>query len=185
MRKLIFQNMISLDGYFEGPNHEIDWHVVDQEFNDFAKSQLDTVDTLIFGRITYELMASYWPTPAALQDDPIIARYMNETRKLVFSMTMDHLDWQNSQLIKENPVEAIARLKQQPGKNMIIFGSADLSSPLINHGLIDEFSILIGPVILGRGTPLFQGIQQRIKLKLVESKALKTGVISLVYRPEP
>ena len=110
MRKVILFMMVTLDGFFEGPNGEIDWHNVDQEFNKFAIEQLDSVDILLFGRKTYELMASYWPTPAAATDDPIVADKMNRLPKIVFSKTLSSVEWQNTRLVKENVAEEVAKL---------------------------------------------------------------------------
>jgi dihydrofolate reductase len=110
MRKVIFQMQISLDGYFEGPNREIDWHNVDDEFNEYDNEFLSTVDTLIFGRVTYELMASYWPSVSAITNDPIIANWMNNLPKIVFSKTLGKVDWNNTRLVKENIYEEISQL---------------------------------------------------------------------------
>src|SRR6266536_5768477 len=99
MKKIIVQNMVSIDGYYEGPNHEIDWHNVDAEFNDAAIKNLNSVDTLLFGRKTYQLMESYWPTEQALKDDPVIAGKMNSFAKIVVSKTLDKAEWNNSRLI--------------------------------------------------------------------------------------
>ena len=183
MRKLLFFMAISLDGYFEGPGRDITWHRVDDEFNDFAIEQLKSVDTLLFGRVTYELMASYWPTPEALADDPVVTGYMNSYPKLVFSTTLSGVAWQNTRLVKANAAQEVARLKQQPGKDLIIFGSSDLAVSLIPHGLIDEFRILVNPVVLGSGKPLFQGLQQSLGLKLAQTRTFKNGNILLVYQP--
>ncbi len=122
MRKVILVDMVTLDGFFEGSNREIDWHNVDDEFNKFAVDQLNSVDILLFGRVTYELMVSYWPTPAATNDDPIVAEKMNSMPKIVFSRTLKKAEWNNTRLIKENIAEEISKLKQQPGKDLIIFG---------------------------------------------------------------
>src|ERR1700690_15647 len=111
MRKVIFFMLISLDGYFEGPAQDITWHNVDEDFNRFAIDQLNSVDTLLFGRVTYEMMASYWPTPAAVSDDPIVAGKMNSLPKIVFSKSISKVDWQNTALIKDNFVEKISKLK--------------------------------------------------------------------------
>src|SRR5215813_2951666 len=102
MRNLFLFMMVSLDGFFEGPDHSIDWHNVDEEFNEFAARQLDEVDTLVFGRVTYEGMASYWPTVSAIEDDPVIAGKMNSLPKIVFSRTLEMANWENSRLVKEN-----------------------------------------------------------------------------------
>jgi len=113
MRKIILCNMMSLDGFFEGANHTIDWHNVDPEFNAFADDQINSVDAIIFGRKTYELMASYWTTSEALTNDPIIANQMNAKPKIVFSRTMTSAEWKNTRLIKENIQVEIEKLKQQ------------------------------------------------------------------------
>ncbi|MEN6408760.1 MAG: dihydrofolate reductase family protein, partial [Anaerolineaceae bacterium] len=155
MRKLAMFNLITLDGFFEGIHHEIDWHNVDAEFNDHAISQLESTGGLVFGRLTYEVMARYWTSPEARRDDRIIANFMNTIPKYVFSRTLDRVDWENAQLMKGDAAEMVKNLKAQPGKDLLIFGSADLSATLIQHGLIDEFSLLVNPVVLGSGVPLF------------------------------
>lgn len=183
MRKVIFQNMISLDGFFEGNNQEIDWHVVDDVFNEYAAALPDSIDTLLFGRVTYELMAAYWPSRDALTNDPIVARMMNSFTKVVFSKTLEKVDWSNSRLVKGDPVEEVARLKQQPGKDMALFGSADLAATLIPRGLIDEYRIFVNPVILGEGHPLFKGLKDRLILKLINARIFHSGLVLLTYQP--
>jgi dihydrofolate reductase len=183
MRKVILFMMVTLDGFFEGPNGEIDWHNVDQEFNKFAIEQMDSVDILLFGRKTYELMASYWPTPAATTDDPIVADKMNRLPKIVFSKTLSSVEWQNTRLVKENVAEEVAKLKHQPGKDLIIFGSSDLAVTFIQHGLLDEFRIMVNPVVLGNGKPLFKGIKDRLNLKLLKTKTFRSGNVLLYYEP--
>jgi dihydrofolate reductase len=173
-------NMVSLDGFFEGPNRDIDWHRVDEEFNDFSIEQVKTADGLIFGRVTYELMASYWPTDDALSNDPQIAEKMNTVSKIVFSRTLDRADWHNTRLIKGEAVEEVRRLKQQSGGNLFVLGSADLSSSLIPQGLIDEFRIMVNPVVLGSGNPLFR---DKLNLKLLETRTFQNGNVLLYYEP--
>jgi dihydrofolate reductase len=177
MRKIIFQMMVSLDGYYEGPNGDIDWHVVDDEFNAYAHKLLDTLDGYIFGRKTYELMANYWPSEAALQDDPVTARYMNSLHKYVVSRSLKEVKWENSSLLGGDPAAEIIRLKQQPGKDLAIFGSSDLVVSLDQPRLIDEYRIFFAPVVLGSGKPLLAGIGHQIKLNLIESLVFKTGVV--------
>ncbi len=184
MRKLILQMMVSVDGYFEGPRRELDWHNVDAEFNDLAISFLDTVDALLFGRVTYELMANYWPTREAMKDDPIVAGKMNALRKIVVSKTLPKVDWNNSTLLGGDLIEEVRKLKQQPGKNIALFGSSDVAVALVPHGLIDEYRILVNPWILGAGKSLFNGLACRQKLTLVESKSYRSGNVLLCYRPE-
>ena len=183
MRKVILFNLISLDGFFEGPKHALDWHNVDEEFNEFANAQLDSVDVLLFGRVTYQLMAGFWPTPAAARDDPVTAAKMNRLPKIVFSRSLSSVSWENTRLVKENIPEEITRLKSEPGKDLIIFGSSDLSVTLIQHGLIDEFRILVNPVVLGEGKSLFKGIKNRLNLELIKTKRFRSGNILLFYRP--
>lgn len=178
MRKIILFNMITLDGFFAGPNGDIDWHNVDDEFNDFSIEQLNTTDCLIFGRRTYELMTSYWPTEAALRDDPQVAEKMNSISKIVFSRTLQKADWNNTRLVKESTPAEITNLKQQPGKDMFLFGSADLAAALIQNGLIDEFRLMVNPVVLGSGTPMFK---ERLVLKLISARTFKNGNVLLCY----
>ncbi len=184
MRKIILQMMVSLDGYFEGPNREIDWHNVDEEFNDLAISFLDTLDTLLFGRVTYELMASYWPSEHARTDDPIVAGKMNSLRKVVVSRTLKSVDWENSTLLNGDFVEEVRKLKQQPGRDIAIFGSSDLAVALMQQRLVDEYRILVNPVILGAGKSLFNGLNGRQSLKLLESRTFRSGNVMLCYKPE-
>jgi dihydrofolate reductase len=182
MRKVFLFNMISLDGFFEGTNREIDWHNVDGEFNAFAEQQLKEADMLLFGRVTYELMASYWPTESAIANDPIIAYKMNTIPKIVFSKTLAKVKWNNTRLIKENSTEEISKLKQQPGKDIAIFGSSNLAISLLQHGFIDEYRIMINPVILGQGKTLFDGINDRLNLKLLKTKTFRSGNVLLYYQ---
>jgi dihydrofolate reductase len=181
MRKMIFFNLISLDGYFEGPNRDINWHHVDEEFNEFAVQQTGEFGALLFGRVTYELMASYWPTEAAKHDDPEIAGLMNSLPKVVFSNTLDHVEWENTKLVRDNIVEEVTKLKEQPGKDIAIFGSSDLAVTFIDLGLIDEFRIMINPVVLGGGKPILQGIKSQLELKLIKVKEFKLGNVLLYY----
>ena len=183
MRKVILFNMVTLDGFFEGPNGEIDWHNVDEEFNEFAVHQVSTADGLIFGRVTYELMASYWPTPAAQADDPIVAEKMNTMPKIVFSRTLNTVEWNNTRLVKGDAAEEISKIKQQPGRDLLIFGSADLASNLTNLGLIDEYRIMVNPVVLGKGNPLFKDIKEKLNLRLLRTKTFSNGNVLLYYEP--
>src|ERR687888_666000 len=123
MRKLFLFNMITLDGFFEGPNQDISWHNTDEEFNEFAIHQLHEIDTLLFGRVTYQIMASYWPTDFAISNDPVVAGLMNSLPKVVFSKTLDRAQWNNARLVRENAAEEVSKIKQGPGKDIAIFGS--------------------------------------------------------------
>jgi len=183
MRQVIMFNLITLDGYFEGLNKDITWHQVDDEFNEFAIEQLSSTDGLIFGRVTYQLMAAYWPTPIAIENDPIVAGKMNSLPKFVFSNTFEKVDWNNSRLIKGDAVEELKKLKQQAGKDLFIFGSANLSSTFTKNGLIDEYRIMVNPIVLGAGVPLFKGNGEILKMKLLNSKSFHNGNVLLYYHP--
>ncbi len=200
MRKIFLFMMVSVDGYFEGPDHDITWHNVDAEFNKYAIEQTSSTDLLLFGRRTYQLMEEYWPTEAALRDDPEVASLMNNTPKIVFSKTLDKVTetkhWKNVKLIKDNAIEEVKRLKQQEGKpvspgeptsrggNIAIYGSNNFAVSLIEEGLIDEFRIIINPVAIGAGTPLFKGIKNKLDLKLLGSpRTFENGNVLLIYEP--
>lgn len=183
MRKIIFQMMITADGYYEGPNGEINWHVVEEEFNGYAIDFLNQIDALLFGRITYQLMANYWSTDDAAQDDPIVANRMNEIKKFVASRTLKSIDWKNSELISGDVKEEISKLKRQPGKDIAVFGSSELGVLLIQEGLIDEFRIFVNPILLGKGKPLFLGLPNPQKLKLVKTRTFNSGNMLLYYEP--
>ena len=142
------------------------------------------MDVLLFGRKTYELMASYWSTPSATSNDPIVAERMNSLPKVVFSRTLQKTEWNNTRLISENVAEEIAKLKQQPGKDIAIFGSSNLSVTLAKLSLIDEYRIMVNPVVLGNGTRLFEGINHRLNLKLTRTKAFSSGNVLLYYIPD-
>jgi dihydrofolate reductase len=182
MRKVIMWNLVTLDGYFEGPKSwDIDWHESfwGEELEKLSLDQLRLADMLLFGRVTYEGMASYWPSQKG-----DIADIMNRVPKVVFSKTLKKAEWNNTRLVKENPEKEVARLKGQPGKDLFIFGSANLSSTLTRHRLIDEYRLGLAPLLLGGGNPLFKGGPERIKLKLIEARPLKSGCVILRYEPE-
>lgn len=183
MRKILAFLVTTLDGYYEGPNQEFDWPVVDDEFNDFAIQQLDDIDTLLFGRVTYQGMASYWPTPAAQENDPKVAERMNSISKIVVSRTLDTAEWANTRLIKNHVVEELTRLKQQPGKDIAIFGSSALTVSLLRAGLVDELRIMVNPVVLGDGKSLFRTADERISLQLLKTRPFKSGNVMLYYQP--
>jgi len=187
MRKVILSNMVTLDGFFEGPNKELDWHIVDEEFNQYANDLLSNVDALLFGRVTYQLMADYWPAaatnPSTSKSDLEIADKMNNLPKIVFSKTLQEVEWNNSRLVKENIAEEISKMKQESGKDIVIFGSGSIVTTLMQLGLIDEYRIIVNPVVLGSGKPLFKGINDKRNLKLLKTKVLGSGIVILYYQP--
>jgi dihydrofolate reductase len=178
MRRLIVSNLVSLDGFFEGPSKELDWHVVDEDFFAYAKEMLRNADTLLFGAATYELMAAYWPTAPADE----IADKMNTLPKVVFSRSLRNVTWNNSRQVNTDIQEEISKLKEKPGKDIVILGSAQLVSFLLPLGLIDEYWVILNPVLLGGGKPLFTGIMERLRLKLLSTKVFAWGVVLLSYK---
>src|SRR5438105_639275 len=158
MRKVLFFMMTSANGFYEVGPWEIDWHSVDEEFNDFALEQIGSIDTMLFGRATYTGMASYWPTREAIESDPEIAEKMNSTPKIVFSNTLDKAEWSNSRLVKGDAATELRKLKEQPGGDMIIFGSSELAVSLAAAGLIDEYRLMVAPVALPHGKPVLGGL---------------------------
>jgi dihydrofolate reductase len=184
MRKVVLSMQVSLDGFIARPNGELDWHLVDGEFNEYAKDLLDSVDTLVFGRVTYQLMAAFWPT--ATTNGPVearIAERLNTLPKVVFSRTLKKVEWKNSRLAEGGIAEEILKMKQQPGKDIGIGGSSIVSA-LAPLGLIDEYRILVVPVVLGSGKPLFKDIKGSINLKLRKTKTFSSGLVLLTYQPE-
>ncbi|MGO9256442.1 MAG: dihydrofolate reductase family protein [Bryobacteraceae bacterium] len=180
MKKVIFQMSVSIDGYIEGPDREIDWHIVDDEFNAYAVETLRASDVLIMGRRTYELMAGYWP--AAPGNDPV-KEEMNGTPKLVFSRTLKRVDWQNSRLATGSVADEVARLKRVPGDGLLWVGGSDLAVSFLEQGLMDELRIVLTPILLGAGKTVFDAIKKRYPLKLLSVKSFKSGNVVLTYEP--
>ena len=176
--------MMSLDGFFEGENKELDWHNVDEEFNEFAINQLNAADSLILGRKTYEGMANYWTSKQALSNDPMITKKMNEITKNVFSRGLVKVNWDNTNLFKSNVPKAIYEFKKSSNKDILILGSAKLSETLTKNGMIDVYRIVINPIILGKGNPLFLNLDNQVRLELKNSRAFHSGNILLEYEPK-
>jgi dihydrofolate reductase len=183
MRKVTFFMLTSVDGYFEGPQRELDWHHVDEEFNRFVLDQLEGADTLLFGRVTYAMMASYWPTPAAIQNDPLVAGKMNSLPKIVFSRTLKGADWHNTRLVKSNFTQEVSQLKQQDGRCLLMLGSSNLAVSFLQAGLLDEIRLLVNPLILGSGHPVFHGLSARYALKHLDTRTFRSGNVLLIYEP--
>ncbi len=183
MRKIIVQEMLSADGFFCGPDGEIDWHNVDAEFNEMAIAFLDTVDTLVFGRVTYDLMASWWPKPEALKDDPIVASKMNALAKFVYSQTVEKAEWNNTTMHGAIDAEEIRAMKASPGKDIAIFGSGTIVAAFARQGLIDEYRFIVNPVVLGAGKTLFATAPDRHKLRLLGTREFSSGNVLSRYMP--
>ena len=183
MRKLTAFNFVTLNGFFKGPKEDISWHRHGAEENEYAAEGLKSGGTLLFGRVTYEMMASYWPTTVAIKNDPIVAEGMNKADKIVFSRTLKKTEWSNTRLVKDNIVEEIKKMKQMPGKDMTLLGSGSIVTRFAEQGLIDEYQIMVDPVVLGSGTPIFKGIKHKLDLKLTTTRTFKSGVVLLCYQP--
>jgi dihydrofolate reductase len=183
MRKLTIFNFITLDGYFEGPNRDISWHYHNAETDEYAIEMLKYGSTLLFGRLTYELMAGYWSSPDAIKYAPLVAEGMNKADKIVFSRTLKKAEWNNTRVVIGDIGEEIKKMKQMPGKDMAVLGSGSIVTQFAEQGLIDEYQIMVDPVVLGDGTPLFKGIKHRLDLKLTSTRTFKNGVVLLCYRP--
>ena len=182
MRNIIVFDNVTLDGFMAGPNGELDWALQDDEITQYSKAGQSSIDTFLFGRVTYDMMASFWPTPTGKSANPVFAEALNNAAKIVFSSTLQKADWQYTEVVRELRKDEILKLKQQPGKNMMIFGSGTIVEQLTNLGLIDEYQILVNPVILGKGKQMFKDIQGSMKLKLVNTKAFSSGVVLLQYQ---
>jgi dihydrofolate reductase len=184
MRKLIVFNHVSLDGYFVDSNGDMSWaraHSSDPEWNAFVAENAKGGGTLVFGRITYDLMTRYWPTPMAMQHDPVVAERMNSAPKVVFSRTLDNASWNNTRLIKGDITMEMQKLKNEPGEGMVILGSGTIVSQLAQAGLIDEYQVVVNPVVLGKGRTLFEGVKQKLPLRLASSRAFGNGNVFLRY----
>jgi dihydrofolate reductase len=185
MRKIIFSMFTSLDGFIEGPNGELDWAIVDEELHTYVNKVQASTDTYLYGRRLYETMAAYWPTadqdPEATEYTLEFARIWNQMPKIVFSKTLERVDW-NSRLVQDDIAGEIARLRAQPGMDMEV-GGADLAASFMELGLIDEYQVYIHPVLLGRGKPMFKHRDGFISLKLIETYRFSSGVIHLRYLP--
>lgn len=181
MRKLYTFNMMSLDGFFEDQDKNLEWHNTDEVFNDLAVEQLAALDLLLFGRVTYEMMAAFWPTAGEIE--PRTAAFMNQTQKAVLSRTLETVEWDNTRLLKGDAVEEVRQIKQQPGKDIALFGSANLLRTLMPADLIDEHRVMINPVLLGSGTPLFQSAGGMLPLKLIKQTTFGNGNVLLYYVP--
>jgi dihydrofolate reductase len=175
--------MTSLDGYHEGPRRELAWHNVDGEFNQFAIEQMDAADTVVLGRHTYEVMAAYWPTDHAADADPRMASTMNSVTKAVVSRTLEHVEWANTEIIRDDVADYLAKLKEQPGRDIAILGSSSLTASLLPSGVVDEVRIMVNPVILGAGNSLFAGASSRVRLKLLSTRPFRSGNVMHYYEP--
>lgn len=189
MRRIIVDALISLDGYLSDANGEIDWFTQEEDFNEaegkaWSLEMLRRADTILFGRVTFDGMAEWWPSETARRVMPEIAQHLNGTAKIVFSRTLKSTAWENTTILPDASKEVILELKQRPGRDMLILASSSLVSSLMRDNLIDEYWIRVVPVVLGTGRPLFKDQSERHKLRLVSCRAFKSGVVALRYEPK-
>ncbi len=181
MSRLYLFMMISLDGYIEGPNHDLSWHHVDKEFEEFANTQLKNTSLLLFGGRTYDLMASYWPNPQK-NDDPKTAMLMNSASKIVVSKTIKNPTWENTKVLSNNIEEKLIKMKNNSSGDMGVFGSNILATYLLENKLLDELRIMVNPIAIGKGTSLFTGLKNHTSFILQDTKLFKNGNILLTYK---
>lgn len=182
MRRIIVFNQITLDGYFTDNKGDMSWaHKTDPEWNAFVADNASSGGALLLGRVTYEMMVSFWPTPAAKEAFPVVADHMNKTPKFVLSRTLDHPTWNNTTVVKD--VAAIKKLKHESGPDLVILGSGTVVSQLTDEGLIDEYQLVINPLALGAGRTLFDGIKHNLALKRTETRNFTNGNVLLCYVP--
>jgi dihydrofolate reductase len=184
MRKLIAFNHITLDGYFVGTGGEMSWAYAgndDPEYTAFVAGNASGGGELLFGRVTYDLMAGYWPTPMADQHDPLVAEKMNSLSKIVFSRTMNKAEWNNTKLIKGDLISEIRQMKNGSGPDMTILGSGTIIAQLAPENLIDEYQIILDPVALGKGRSMFEGIPKMLKVRLTKTRTFNNGKIFLCF----
>lgn len=182
MARIIAYNFTSLNGYFKGINEDISWHSHAEDESKYSEEMLGLDNILLFGHKTYNQMASFWPTPAALDMFPAVAKGMNKAEKIVYSTQPIKVDWENTRNVSGDIVEKTRLLKQSSKKDMTILGSGSIISLFADHGLIDEFQIMIDPVALPSGTPVFKDIKRNIKMKFKDFKSFKSGVVLLNYQ---
>ncbi len=187
MRKIIWTISVSVDGYMEGPNREIDWHMVDDELHGHFNGWLARAGGFLEGRVTYELMAQFWPTadqdPAATPTVVEFAQIWRDMPKVVYSRTLERADWNATVARDVVPAEVLA-LKAQPGGDLVLGGS-DLAAEFARHDLIDEYRLYVHPMVIGRGTPMLRPSDARVPLRLIETHTFGNGVVMLRYERRP
>jgi dihydrofolate reductase len=183
MGKISSFNFITLNGFLNGPQGDISWHRHGIEENQYALDGLKSGSILLFGRITYEMMAGYWPSPLAIQNDPLVAAGMNNAEKIVISRSLKNAEWNNTRVINHDPVNELKSLKERSENDITLLGSGSILSLLSENGLIDEYQIMIDPVAIGSGSPIFNKIKQNLNLKITNMKSFKSGVVLLSYQP--
>jgi dihydrofolate reductase len=186
MGKLLVFNLVTVDGYFTDEKSDMSFaytQTPDAEWDEFVSGNARGGGILLFGRVTYELMASFWPTPLAADSMPAVAERMNALPKVVFSRTLDRAQWNNTRLVKDDLIGEVRRMKKESAEDMAILGSGNIVAQLAPHGLIDEYQIAVVPIALGKGRTMFQGITAKVPLKLTRTRIFRNGRVLLCYTP--
>ena len=184
MRKLMVFNQVSLDGYFVDKRGDMSWaHKSDPEWDAFVAGNASGQAHLLFGRKTYEMMASYWPSPAAKRDAPEVAKGMNDLPKVVFSRTLKSADWSHTRLVRDDLVGEVRKLKAAQGPDLLIMGSGTIISQLTQAALIDEYQLVVNPIVLGAGRTLFEGLDGKLALERLDTRTFKNGNVVMSYVP--
>jgi dihydrofolate reductase len=184
MTKLIVFNQVSLDGFISDSKGDMSWaHREDPEWRAFTAENAKGDATLLFGRVTYEMMASFWPTASAVQNLPALANRMNSLAKVVFSTTLASASWNNTRLVKSDMAGEVRAMTKKDGPQMVLMGSASVVAQLAELGLVDEFQIVVNPIVLGGGNSMFRGVKERLKLRPTKTRVFTNGNILLCYEP--
>ena len=184
MRKLRVFNQVSLDGYFVDARGDMSWaHKSDPQWNAFTAENARGGGTLLFGRVTYEMMASFWPTPAARERAPDVADAINRSLKVVFSRSLREVKWSNTKLVKSGLEDEVRALKRTAGSDLVVMGSGTIVTQLAQANLVDEYQIVLNPIVLGDGRTMFEGLQGTLSLKLADTRRFENGNVVLWYQP--
>jgi dihydrofolate reductase len=186
MRKLVSFLQLSLDGRFAGANGDLAWahgDDKDKEWSAFTADNAKSGGELLFGRVTYDMMVAFWPTPLAMKSLPVVAERMNNLPKVVFSRTMERASWNNTKLVKGDPAAAVRKMKEEPGQQMVLLGSGSIVLQLAKEGLIDEYQLVFNPIVLGKGKAILDGLRDSLTLKQTGSRAFGNGNVLLSYEP--
>ena len=198
MRKIVLFDRVTVDGSFSAPGGDLSWAVPDDELDAAGAAGTHDADTMLFGRVTYEMFESFWPKMEQASEkanDPhtegrsstsihAMGAWINQSRKIVFSKTRKDVRWKNSELVSAFDPDFVEALKRGPGKDIMIFGSGSIARELATHGLIDEYALVVTPLLLAGGRPLFTGLSRTTKLRLLEAKAFRSGNVRLRYTPD-
>ncbi len=183
MGKLISFTFITLNGFFKGLNEDVTWHIHGGEEAEYSAENLKSGNTLLFGRVTYEMMATFWPTPMAFELFPEVAQGLHDATKIVVSRTLTATNWANTKIMGGDLMEEVPQLKQSSASDITLLGSGSILTQLLEARLVDELQIMLDPVVIGQGTPIFDQLNPKVELTLIKNRPFKNGVMLLYYKP--